>query len=557
MKIFKSPKILFVFYLLLFFLINILQSIYTELIDDEAYYWLWSKHLAWGFFDHPPMVALWIKISDLFFKGELGVRFFSVLMFGFTIYFIWKLIDFKEKWHHVHLFFLLTTAAILFNFYGFITVPDTPLFFFTALFLFFYKQFLSAKNLKTALLLGFAMAGMLYSKYHGILVIGFVVLSNLKLLKNKYFWTACLFAFVLFTPHLWWQYQNSYPSFKYHFNRSKKLYQIAFTFNHFANQLLIVGLAFPVLYYAFFKSFTKADNFKKALQYLTIGFIVFFFISTFKTSTQPQWTGVILIPLIVLSLQIIVENPNLKKWFVILASLNLVTLIYIRVALADENRAIFKWETHQNKLWAQTLKQHTKGMPIVFQNSFQNAAKYQFYTGIETHSYNSLSYRENQYDLSEFESNIQGKTIYEVGNDESGIALSKKRKTIYYGKKIENYTTFQHLKCIIALEKLDIKPGDSMNLTFKLVNPYNKSVLLSNVIFHGVFQTKKQQITADVPLIIGDKQHEVLKALTTCTVNCKLKIPKDLNPESLTFRIALSFYDFQAGFEGNKVKINF
>lgn len=557
MKIFKSPKILFVFYLFLFFLINLLQSIFTELIDDEAYYWLWSKHLAWGYFDHPPMVALWIKISDLFFKGELGVRFFSVLMFGFTVFLIWKLIDFKEKWHHVHLFFLLTTAVLLFNFYGFITVPDAPLFFFTALFLFFYKQFLSAKNLKTALFLGFAMAGMLYSKYHGILVIGFVVLSNLYLLKNKYFWLACLVAFTLLIPHLWWQYQHDFPSILYHLNRSKKLYQITFTINHFANQLLIVGLAFPVLYYAFFKSFTKSDVFKRALQYLVVGFVVFFFMSTFKTSTQPQWTGVILIPLTVLSFQIIVENPNLKKWFIVLASLNLVALIYIRFALADETISVFKWETHQNKLWANTLKQHTEGLPIVFQNSFQNAAKYQFYTGIETYSYNSLFYRENQFDLSEFESNIQGKTIYEVSNNKRGTALSVKINAIYYGKKIENYTTFQHLKCIIALEKLDIKPGDSINLTFKLINPYYKPVPLSNIIFHGVFQTKKQQITADVPLIIGLKQHEVLQALTTCIVNCKFKIPADLNPESLTFRIALSFYDFQAGFEGNKVKINF
>lgn len=557
MKIFKNNKFLFIFYVFLFFVVDILQSIYTELIDDEAYYWLWSKHLAWGHFDHPPMVAWWIKISSLFFNGELGVRFFSTLMFGFTIYFIWRLIDFKEKWEHIHLFFLLSTAVILFNFYGFITVPDTPLFFFTALFLFFYKQFLWAKNFKTAMFLGFAMAGMLYSKYHGILVICFVVFSNLKLLKNKYFWLACLFAFVLFTPHLWWQYQNDYPSIRYHLNRSKKLYQIRFTLNHFANQLLIVGLAFPVLYDAFFKSFIKADIFKKALQYLVIGFIVFFFIATFKTSTQPQWTSVILIPLMVLNFQIIVENQNLKKWFFILASLNLVILIYMRVALADENSAIFKWETHQNKLWAQTLKQHTNGLPIVFLNSFQNAAKYQFYTGIETYSYNSLSYRENQYDLSEFESNIQGKTIYAVGNEESGTALSKKRNTIYYGKKIENYTTFQHLKCIIALEKLDIKPGDSITLTFKLVNTYHKSVPLSNIAFQGVFQTKKQQITADIPLTIDFKKDVVLQALTSYQVSCKFKIPDNLNPESHTFRIALSFYDFKPGFEGNKVKINF
>ncbi|NCP21957.1 MAG: 4-amino-4-deoxy-L-arabinose transferase [Zetaproteobacteria bacterium] len=557
MKIFKNEKALFIFYIFLFFIVNIAQSVFTELIDDEAYYWLWSKNLAWGYFDHPPMVALWIKISSLFFNGELGVRFFSAFMFGFTIYFIWNLIDFKEKWQHIHLFFLLTTAVILFNFYGFITVPDTPLFFFTALFLYAYKQFLSKNSLKIALLLGFAMAGMLYSKYHGILVIAFVVLSNLKLLKNKYFWLACLFCFALFTPHLWWQYQNDYPSVKYHFNRSKKLYQIWFTINHFLNQLLIVGLAFPVLYYAFFKSFSKTTVFKKALQYLVIGFIAFFLLSTFKTSTQPQWTGLILIPLMVLGFEIIITQPTLKKGFIVLASLNLIALIYIRFALADEVISIFKWETHQNKMWAQTLKQNTQGLPIVFQNSFQNAAKYQFYTGVETHSYNTLIYRKNQFDLANYEANIQGKSVFEVSNNVEKPALSKKRNKIYYGKKIENYTTFQHLECVIEENYLTIKPGDSISLTFKLINPYQQPVPISNLVFHGVFQTQKQQITADIPLKINLKKTDILQALKTYKVSCKFKIPNDLEPTSSTFRIGLSFYDFPAGFEGTVVKINF
>ena len=33
----------------------------TPLAPDEAYYWVWSRALAPGFLDHPPMVALWIR----------------------------------------------------------------------------------------------------------------------------------------------------------------------------------------------------------------------------------------------------------------------------------------------------------------------------------------------------------------------------------------------------------------------------------------------------------------------------------------------------------------
>ncbi|HEX6966986.1 MAG TPA: hypothetical protein VF166_14435, partial [Gemmatimonadaceae bacterium] len=30
------------------------------LVPDETYYWEWSRHLAAGYFDHPPAIALFI-----------------------------------------------------------------------------------------------------------------------------------------------------------------------------------------------------------------------------------------------------------------------------------------------------------------------------------------------------------------------------------------------------------------------------------------------------------------------------------------------------------------
>jgi 4-amino-4-deoxy-L-arabinose transferase-like glycosyltransferase len=51
----------------------------VELTFDEAYYALWSRHLAWGYLDHPPMVAAWIRAStSLFGNGEFGVRALNV-----------------------------------------------------------------------------------------------------------------------------------------------------------------------------------------------------------------------------------------------------------------------------------------------------------------------------------------------------------------------------------------------------------------------------------------------------------------------------------------------
>ena len=80
----------------------------------------------------------------------------------------------------------------LLNAYGFFTLPDTPLLFFTALFLMLYKKFLNRPTMLKALWMGLAMAALMYSKYHAVLVILFVLLSNPGLLTDKYAWFSVL-----------------------------------------------------------------------------------------------------------------------------------------------------------------------------------------------------------------------------------------------------------------------------------------------------------------------------------------------------------------------------
>ena len=47
-------------------LLLVLRAVMAALLPlsaDEAYYWLWSKHLAAGYYDHPPMIA-WLIRAD-------------------------------------------------------------------------------------------------------------------------------------------------------------------------------------------------------------------------------------------------------------------------------------------------------------------------------------------------------------------------------------------------------------------------------------------------------------------------------------------------------------
>src|SRR3954453_12678954 len=61
--------------------LRLISAAYTPLTFDEAYYWTWSKHLAGGYYDHPPMVAVVIRLGTLIAGDtELGVRLVSILL---------------------------------------------------------------------------------------------------------------------------------------------------------------------------------------------------------------------------------------------------------------------------------------------------------------------------------------------------------------------------------------------------------------------------------------------------------------------------------------------
>ena len=61
--------------------LRLVAAAVTPITFDEAYYWMWSKHLAGGYYDHPPMVAVVIRLGTLIAGDtEFGVRLVSILL---------------------------------------------------------------------------------------------------------------------------------------------------------------------------------------------------------------------------------------------------------------------------------------------------------------------------------------------------------------------------------------------------------------------------------------------------------------------------------------------
>lgn len=61
--------------------VRLIAAAVTPLTFDEAYYWTWSTALAGGYYDHPPMVAVVIRLGTLLAGDtQLGVRLASILL---------------------------------------------------------------------------------------------------------------------------------------------------------------------------------------------------------------------------------------------------------------------------------------------------------------------------------------------------------------------------------------------------------------------------------------------------------------------------------------------
>src|SRR6185437_15535051 len=72
-------------------LLRFIAGAVLPLSADEAYYWLWSKHLAAGYYDHPPAIAWLIRGGTaLFGDAPIGVRFLPLLSSIAASWFVWR-----------------------------------------------------------------------------------------------------------------------------------------------------------------------------------------------------------------------------------------------------------------------------------------------------------------------------------------------------------------------------------------------------------------------------------------------------------------------------------
>lgn len=453
------------FFLLFWFVLNILHVSLMELTSDEGYYWFYAQHLQWGYYDHPPMIAAMIKAGTALLPGELGVRFFNVVFSTAGLYLFFRLLPgelqkTKKTW-------LVLLAAPLLHYLTFIVFPDGPLLFFSLLFLFIYKQFLQKQNWVNALLMGVSLVLMAYSKYHGALVLLFTVLANPKLLKSGYFYLSLVVAALFFLPHVWWQYQNEFPTLKYHLSGRTSTISFRYVGEYVSQQIASIG---PGLIFIPFVVKTK-DVFERTLLFIIIGTFVFFLITSFKTFVHFHWTSIALFPLLYFAVGYY-HNTQKKKLFNSLLLPFIVLFFVARILLMFPIiPAMHVGEDyyHGRKDWAKEISAVADGRPVFMTNNLREASLYSFYSGEQGVTLYTRQEKKSQYELWGYEDSMQGKEVMFVAKNEfkgSNRLKNNLQQNLHYSF-LPAFTSYYHN---VFIQATITQQNDSIAASLNITN---------------------------------------------------------------------------------------
>jgi len=476
LKIKNNWLLLFLILLIGWMCLNFIQAIFTEVISDEAYYYLYGENLAWGYFDHPPMIGLSIYISNLLFSGNLSIRFMTILFQVGTLWVSWKLIDEKlPDANKVLTFFIISASLVMFQAYGFITTPDVPFLFFTALFLFSYQKFLEKESWINILLLAISMAGLIYSKYHAVLVIGLIVLSNIKLLTRYKFWIAGLLALALLIPHIYWQVARDFPSIRYHVEDRNNGFEWPCFLGFIPNQMAVFNpFTLGAVVYILIKH-RASGAFERGLYFLIIGFIGFFFVlSTFRY-VEPHWTIACSIPIIVLLYRQSMQNEKLmrfvKRWIAPSILLVLIARIVLACGLLPQ-RLEFSGKDKRCK----AIEAVAEDLPVVFTGSFQQASDYHFFRQKVSLLLSAANSRMTQFDFLQKELEYQEKPVFVCASMPGKSQTYKVDDQTVEGYFAKHFQSVNRMKIEFELTKKVFYTGDTLHLDLKIINPTGQDI---------------------------------------------------------------------------------
>lgn len=208
-------------------LVRLAVAAVTPLFPDEAYYWQWSRHLADGYFDHPPAIA-WLIRAGTSVVGDtpLGIRLGAVLA-GTAMMLIVCASARRIAGARAALIAALALALMPLSAAGLVlATPDAPLLAATAAMLYAVIRALevpprSPESDRWWVLGGVALGLAAASKYTAVLIplaafTAMAIRRDLRpRLKDPGPYVAVLVSLVVFSPVIAWNAEHDWASFAF------------------------------------------------------------------------------------------------------------------------------------------------------------------------------------------------------------------------------------------------------------------------------------------------------------------------------------------------------
>ncbi len=284
---------------------RLVLALRVEMLPEEAYYWTYTQYPAFGYFDHPPMVAWVVRAGTLVFGDtELGVRFGHMVLLIGCAWLVWLTartwFDEQSAWYATLLFALLP----IFSGMGLIVTPDAPLVFFWLATLYAIGKAVTTKRGGWWLLAGVAFGGALQSKYTAVLLAPSLLMFLLLSPAQRYWlrrpqpWLALAVAIALFSPVVVWNAQHDWASFAFQSTRTAGRHHHDWIdiVEFWGFQLIILT---PVLFWLYLlatvrgiqRGWLQRDERWNFAVSFSLPFFLVFVLASFKTDTHINWTA--------------------------------------------------------------------------------------------------------------------------------------------------------------------------------------------------------------------------------------------------------------------------
>lgn len=285
-------------------LVKISISAVTELTSNEAYHWLYARHPALGYFNHPALSAWTIWLSTaLFGNGTLGVRMLPILSSSLAIgmaYLAGRRLYGEREGRLAAL--LVGLVPELFEWTS-LAYPDSTLVLFWILAIWAMAGVGTGGGAGAWAAAGAFLGLAMMSKYHGIFIalgaLGFLLFSRdqRRWLARPHPYLAALLALAVFSPALLWNAQHDWRSFRYQgLSRLEVGWTAPDSPRHFFPLTELVHLTPVVALWAWGAGLRVAWRWKSASWQdrlaMSLGFpvLVFFTAAAFFIRVRGHWT---------------------------------------------------------------------------------------------------------------------------------------------------------------------------------------------------------------------------------------------------------------------------